>query len=441
MSGKIIEIGAEAFEAEVLAHDGPVAVDFYSTECPPCEALAPKFDAVSELYSPRVKFVKIFRQGARELADKLGVRSSPTVLFFDRGKEVGKRLTGGILRSALLANLDPFVGEQEAARIRSSIKKVSTEADVLIIGAGPAGLTAGIYSAQAMLKTVAVDIALGGGNVAITHQVSNFPGFAKPQPGWQLAHSMVEQAKEAGVHMRLASELTRVDVDKLEVEVDGFETIQAKKLIVATGSSPRLLGVPGEVEFRGHGVSYCATCDAKYYEGKHVVVIGGGNSAIEEALFITRFASKVTIVHQFAQLQANKKAQDQAFANDKIEFLLEHEPRAFIANNGKWVDSVEVEELKTGARRKIDCDGVFVFVGMRPNLELFPEGTFELDNWGYLKVDPEMHTNKTGVYAAGDVVSKRYRQITTAISDGTVASISLAKELEATPERGSRSPS
>ena len=311
---------------------------------------------------------------------------------------------------------------------------------MLIIGAGPAGLTAGIYSAQAMLNTVAVDVGLGGGNLAITHQVSNFPGFIKPQPGWQLAHNMVEQAKEAGVHMRLASEITRIDLDKLEVEVDGYETIRAKKLIVATGSSPRLLGVEGEVEFRGHGVSYCATCDAKYYEGKHVVVIGGGNSAVEEALFITRFASKVTIVHQFAELQANKKAQEQAFANDKIEFVFEHEPRAFIAGNGKWVDSVEVEDLKTHARRKIDCDGVFVFVGMRPNLELFPEAAFELDGWGYIKVDAEMRTSKPGVYAAGDVASKRYRQMTTAVSDGTIASIAVAKELEASAERGTRSP-
>lgn len=429
MGGKTVEIGAESFEAEVLAHDGPVAVDFYSTECPPCEALAPKFEALAQLYAPQVKFLKIFRQGAREIAEKLGVRSSPTVLFFDRGSEVGKRLTGGIHRSALVQQLDPFVGPERAAAIKSSTPKSTTQCDVLVIGAGPAGLTAGIYTAQAMLNTVAVDLALGGGNVAITHQVSNFPGFAKPQPGWQLAHSMVEQAKEAGVHLRLASELTRVDLERLEVEVDGHETIRAKRIIVATGSSPRLLGVPGEVEFRGHGVSYCATCDAKYYEGKHVVVIGGGNSAVEESLFISRFARKITVVHQFAGLQANKRAQEQAFADPKIEFVFRHEPRAFVASNGKWVDAVEVENLETGERRRIDCDGVFVFVGMRPNLDLFPDA-FELDEWGFVKVDAEMRTSKPGVYAAGDVATKRYRQITTAVSDGTIASIAVARELE-----------
>ena len=160
------------------------------------------------------------------------------------------------------------------------------------------------------------------------------------------------------------------------------------------------------------------------------MVIGGGNSAIEESLFITRFASKVTVVHQLAELQANKTAQAMAFANPKIDFVFEHEPREFVSHTGRGVDGVVVEDLRTHERRTLDCDGVFVFAGMRPNLEAF-EGCFELDRFGYVKVDDEMRTNIPGVFAAGDVISKRYRQMTTAVSDGTIASIATARDLAA----------
>lgn len=430
MSANVKEIDGKGFEAEVLAHKGIVAVDFYSTECPPCEALAPKYEAIAELYGHDVKFVKIFRQGSREISDKLMVRGSPTVVFFRDGQEVGKRLAGAIKRSELAGALDPMLPEARVAEIRAAVKPTETECDVLILGAGPAGITAGIYSAQAKLRTIMVDIGLGGGNLAITHQVSNWPGFVKPVAGYALADHLLAHAKESGVEPRLAAEITSVDLHEKKVVLDGVETIRAKKIIVATGSSPRIIGVKGEVEYKGKGVSYCATCDAKYQEGKHVVVIGGGNSAIEESLFISRFAAKITIVHQFAELQANKHAQAQAFANEKIGFMFKHEPREFLARNGQTIDAVLVEDLETKEMKTIECDSVFVFAGMKPNLELF-EGVFELDRFGYVKVDEEMRTSVPGVYAAGDIVSKRYRQITTAVSDGTVASITLARDLSA----------
>ena len=429
MSELIEEVDAGSFP-EVIASKKAVVVDFYSSECPPCEALAPKYEALSALYGGDVKFVKVFRQQNRELADSLSVKGSPTVLFFQGGQEVGARLSGGIKRSELVAGLNALVGPKRAMAISAAAKPVKTDADVLILGGGPAGITAGIYCAQAKLKTVMVDLGLGGGNLAITHQVSNFPGFPKPQPGHMLAHFMVEHAKAAGVIPRLAAEVTKVDLKEKVVELDGVETIRAKRIIVATGSSPRPIGVKGEQEFKGKGISYCATCDAKYFEGKHVIVIGGGNSAIEESLFIARFAAKITIVHQFATLQANKHAQDQAFAEKKIEFVLEHEPREFISKSGKGVDAVLVEDLKTRTLRTLDCDGVFIFAGMKPNLDQL-EGVLTLDKWGYIAVDEDMRTNIPGVFAAGDVVSKRYRQMTTAVSDGTIASMALAKDLAA----------
>jgi len=424
---RVREITAKEYEQEVIQSDQPVIVDFYSTECAPCEAVAPKFEGLAALYGEQVKFLKVFRQGNRELAEKLNVRSSPTLLFFKGGKEVDDRLIGAIRRSAIAASLDRLVPAEVAARIGALQRTTTTGADLLILGGGPAGLTAGIYAAQAKLRVIMVDAGLGGGNLSVTHQISNFPGFPKPQPGFMLAHFMVEHAKAAGVEMRLAADVSNVDLEARSLLVDGLETIRAKKLLIATGSSPRLIGVKGEQEYKGKGISYCATCDAKYYEGKHVIVIGGGNSAIEEALFISKFASKITIVHQFAELQANKVAQELAFADPKIGFVFEHEPREFI-HDGSTVSKVVVEDLKTHELKELSCDGVFIFAGMRPNLDLFPE-RFELDRFGYLKVDEEMHTSIPHVYAAGDIVSKRYRQMTTAVSDGTIASIVAAREI------------
>ncbi len=427
MSEKIIYINTDQWEETVL-NGKNVIVDFYSTECPPCEALASKFEGLSEIYGDDVVFVKIFRQENRQLAEDLGITSSPTVLFYQDGKEVGERFSGGIKRSDLTVNLDNLVGEEKAVELKSNIKPKTTECDVLILGGGPSGLTAGIYSAQAKLDTIVVDTALPGGQVTTTHLVSNYPGFDKPIEGFMLMHYMSEQAKNAGADFRSAVDITSVDLNKKEVVVDGIETIRAKKIILATGASYRELGVPGEKEYKGNGISYCATCDAKYFEDKHVIVIGGGNSAIEESLFITKFARKVTIVHQFDTLQANKIAQEKAFANEKIEFVFEHEPRAFIKNDDGTM-AVEVEDLKSGSRREMLSDGVFIFAGMKPNTEDFT-GKLEYDQWGYVKVDEEMHTSLPDIFAAGDLRGKMYRQITTAVADGTVASISAAKELE-----------
>jgi thioredoxin reductase (NADPH) len=420
------EITSAEFKNEVLLA-GKVAVDFYSTECPPCEALAPKFDSLSELYGEEVKFVKIFRQQNRELAQLLGVVSSPTVLFYNQGKIVGEKLTGGIKRSDLINNLNLLIPEEKLAIIKSKIKPSVTETDVLIIGGGPAGLTAGLYLGQARINTILVDIALPGGQVSTTHQVSNYPGFIDPQPGYMLSHYMSEQTKKYGISYKVAVDVTKIDLKKKEIIIDEYETIRAKKIIIATGSSPRYLNIPGEREFKGNGISYCATCDAKYFHDKEVIVVGGGNTAIEEAEFISKFANKITIVHQFDKLQANKQSQEKIFANPKVKFLFSHEPRKFEKPNGKM--DLVVEDLKSATSKKLSADGIFMFVGMVPNLEIFSEG-LEKDQWGYVKTDEDRRTSMKDIYAIGDVVSKKYRQITTAIADGTIAAISITRELD-----------
>jgi thioredoxin reductase (NADPH) len=426
MTKFIKEITAEEYQREVL--EAPRAiVDFYSTECPPCEALASKYDALSEIYGQFIPFIKIFRQGNRELATNLDVTGSPTVLFYKEGKLVGDKLTGGVKRSDLMRNIEALLTPSEIEAARKKIVPVETKTDVVILGGGPAGLTAGIYLAQAHVKTILVDTALPGGYVATTHQVSNYPGFIEAQQGFMLSHYMSEQAKANGVEFRAAVEVNSVDLEGRTVTIDGVETIQAKRVVIATGSRPRPLGLPGENEYRGNGISYCATCDAKYFEGKEVVVIGGGNSAVEETLFIAKFAKKITMVHQFDHFQANKVAQQELKKLGNVEVLFEHEPREF-KKYGTMDMGVVVEDLKTKERKELRTHGIFVFVGFLPNIEMFKEG-LELDQWGYLMTNGDMETNIKGVYAVGDVKTKQYRQITTAVADGTIAAIAISKGL------------
>jgi thioredoxin reductase (NADPH) len=420
------EINASEFEKEVL-NAGKVILDFYSTECPPCEALASKFEDLSLLYGKDVKFLKMYRQQNRELADKLGVKSSPTLLFFVDGKEVAGRLSGGIKRSDIIRNLDSMLPSDRVNEIKANIKPIISEFDVIILGAGPGGLTAGLYLCQSKINTVLIDIALPGGHVSTTHEVSNYPGFIEPQAGYLLSHNMSEQTKLCGTVYKVAVDVTKVDLEKKEVIIDEYETVRAKKIIIATGTTPNLTGAPGEKELKGKGISYCATCDAKYFDGKEAVIIGGGNSAIEESEYITRFVSKLTIVHQFDKFTGNKQAQDKVFNNPKINILFENEPRAFIREGEKII--TEVENVKTKELQKLISDGVFIFIGMKPNIELF-KGNLKLDQWGYIKTDEDMRTSIPGIYAVGDVISKKYKQITTAVADGTIAAMAIAKEMD-----------
>jgi thioredoxin reductase (NADPH) len=419
------EITTNEFKSEVL-ESGKVVLDFYSTECPPCEALASKFEDLSNLYGNDIKFLKIYRQQNRDLAEKLGVKSSPTLLFYDEGKESGERLSGGIKRSDIIHNLDLMLPDNRKKEIKALIKPSVSEYDVIILGAGPGGLTAGLYLCQSKINTVLVDIALPGGQVSTTHEVSNYPGFIEPQAGYLLSHNMSEQTKLCGTVYKVAVDVTKVDLARKEVVIDEFETIRAKKIVIATGTTPNSTGASGEKSLKGKGISYCATCDAKFFDDKEVVVIGGGNSAVEESDFISRFASKVTIVHQFDKFTANKKAQEKLFANPKMNFIFNSEPRAFVKEGDKMV--TEIENLLTGEKTKLVSDGVFIFIGMKPNIDLF-RSELELDQWGYIKSDENMQTSLSGIYAVGDVISKKYRQITTAVADGTIAAMAIAKEL------------
>jgi len=420
------EINAVDFEKEVL-NGGKVVVDFYSTECAPCEALAPKFDAMAELYGEKIKFLKVFRQGNRELAIELGVSSSPTLLFFENGKQVVGSISGGIKKSEIIERLDTMLTQEEVTAIKANQKQIVSEYDVAILGGGPAGLTAGLYLGQAKIKTVLIDPALPGGYMGITHQVSNYPGFTEAQPGFMLAHYMSEQTKQTGIDFKVAVDITSVDLLKKEIVIDELETIRAKKIIIATGTTPNTMNAPGEKEYKGKGISYCATCDAKYFVDKEVTVIGGGNSAVEEALFITKFASKVTMIHQFDKLTANQTVIEQLQANEKINVMYEHEPRNFEKRGNTMITTLE--DLKTKEVKELESDGVFVFIGFKSNVSVLGKNLPNMNNWGYILTDEDMKTSIPDVYAIGDIISKKYRQITTAVADGTIAAITISKEL------------
>jgi thioredoxin reductase (NADPH) len=420
------EINSDNWESEVINSSIPVVVDFFSDECPPCEALAPKFASLAELWHKDVKFVKIFRQQNRPLAEKLGVRGSPTVLFFNKGNEVGQRLNGGIKRADLVRNLTAFVTPERVAAINSSIAPIHSSCDVLVLGAGPSGLTAGIYTAQAKLRTVIVDTALAGGNLSITHQVSNYPGFPKPIPGWQLADHFATQAKNAGCTLREAVDVTTFNPNRKEIVIDGIETISARYIILATGNSPKPLGIPGEKELKGKGVSYCATCDGKYFEGKDVIVIGGGNSALEESLFLATFVSNLTIIHRRNQFRADPGIQEKVKGVKLINSLMSFQPTSFIRReDGKM--QVDVVSTENGTHKSLITDGVFVFAGMVTNL---PPGADKLarDESGAVLANEHMETNIPDIFVAGDVRAKEYRQITTAVSDGTMAAMAITKK-------------
>ncbi len=300
--------------------------------------------------------------------------------------------------------------------------------DVVVIGAGPSGLTAAIYAARARLRTLVLDESVPGGQVKTTHKVSNYPGFPEDVKGSDLAAAFTLQAERFGAKLRRAVEITRHDLagPLKTIELDEVETVEARAVIVATGAKPRALGVPGEDLFKGRGISYCATCDGAYFEGKDIHVIGGGNSAVEESLFLTQFARSVTIVHQFDEFQAEPASAQEALSNPKIQVLFGHEPRAFHGETA--LERLEVEGLRNKEPKVLATDGVFVFVGMVPRTDLLAPYV-PLGQGGYVETTEAMETSVPGLYAAGDIRVKRFRQITTAVADGTIAALAAQKYL------------
>jgi thioredoxin reductase (NADPH) len=310
--------------------------------------------------------------------------------------------------------------------------KMSKLYDVIILGGGPAGLAAGLYAGRARLETLIIEKEKEGGMIIQTEEVDNYPGAIEGETGPSLIEKMIAQVDRFKAE-RLIDTIHEVDLTSMIKVLKGKKTeYQAKSIIITTGARPRLIGCPGEREFMGKGVSYCATCDAAFFEGLEVFVVGGGDTAVEEAIFVSKFARAVHLVHRRDELRAAKSIQEKAFANKKIDFIWDSE---VIEIKGQGlVSGITIRNIKTGEVTNIEASeedgimGVFVFVGYDPITELF-QGVIEMEH-NYIITDVDMRTNIPGVFAAGDVRKKSLRQVVTATADGAIAAVQAEKYVE-----------
>lgn len=300
--------------------------------------------------------------------------------------------------------------------------------DVIIIGGGPAGLSAGMYAARAALKTVLLERGMPGGQASTTDMIENYPGFPEGIPGPDLMMKMDEQARRFGMEVSFTEVLGVSQTQDGVIEVKTYDgDITGRSLIIATGAQSKSLGVPGEEEFRGRGVSYCATCDGAFFQGRTVAVLGGGDSAVQEGIYLTKFAEKVYIIHRRNELRATRVLQDKALAHPKIEFILESVVTSILGQN--QVEAIKVKNVRTGEEKAISVNGIFVYIGKEPATDLF-RGFIDVDERGYIPTDARMQTSRRGVFAAGDVRQTPLRQVVTAVSDGAIAAVSADEYLE-----------
>ena len=303
--------------------------------------------------------------------------------------------------------------------------------DIIIVGGGPAGLTAALYACRARMKTIMIEKMLPGGQVLIADTIENYPGFPEGIKGPDLAEWMFKQASHFGLVLKTADAI-RIEEKTSEnphfkLHLEGGETLAALSLIISTGASWNALNVPGEKKLIGRGVSYCATCDGPLFKGKEVVVIGGGDTALSDAIFLTKFAHKVTVIHRRGQFRAAKILQERAFDNKKIEFRLNSVVQELKGSDR--VEAVEIKDVESGKITDIKTDAVFVLVGMSPNSDIV-KGIIKLDEKGYILTDDHMRTSSDGIFACGDVRKKLLRQVATATGDGATAAFSAEHYVE-----------
>jgi len=307
------------------------------------------------------------------------------------------------------------------------VREDSSHFDLIIVGGGPAGLAAAIYALRARIKTLLIEKMILGGLASTTFQIENYPGFPDAISGLDLSQKMAEQAKKLGLNVLWANAVkVKTNKNLREVETDG-KSLTAKAVIIATGTEAARLGVPGEDTFIGKGVSFCATCDGPFYQNKNVMVVGGGNSAMEEALFLTRYAKKVSIIHRRDELRADRILVEQAKSHPKIYFFWHSTVEAI--RGEKNVSEVVVKDLVSGKKIKVAADGVFIYIGSKPNTELVKD-VVKLDERGFILTDEKMKTSAPGIFAAGDVRVKHLRQVVTAVADGAIAADSAREFVE-----------
>ncbi|MEH7012109.1 thioredoxin-disulfide reductase [Neobacillus niacini] len=299
--------------------------------------------------------------------------------------------------------------------------------DVIIAGAGPAGMTAAVYTSRANLSTLMIERGMPGGQMANTEDVENYPGFESIL-GPDLSTKMFEHAKKFGAEYAYGDIKEIIDNGDVKTVIAGSKQYKAYSVIISAGAEYKKVGVPGEKELSGRGVSYCAVCDGAFFKQKELYVIGGGDSAVEEGVYLTRFASKVTIVHRRDELRAQKILQDRAFANEKIDFIWNHTIKSINDKEGK-VGSVTLVSTQNGVEQELPADGVFIYIGMIPLSKPFTNLGITNEN-GYIETNEQMETKVPGIFAAGDIREKTLRQIVTATGDGSIAAQSAQHYVE-----------
>jgi thioredoxin reductase (NADPH) len=397
-------------------------VDYFSTDCPPCSKLAPTYERYAALH-PEIKFLKIFRQEHRELAKSHNVSSSPTVILFKNGVQLDSFLSGDIDDETF----KKFLVDAEFITEKSEEKTVSETRDLCIIGTGPAGLSAAVYAARYKIDQIIVG-ELDGGLMTSSHKICNYPSENEIS-GMDLTDKMVAHVKQLEVPFK-SGQVTTITRAKnyFEVTLANNEIIHAKKILLATGTVHRHLGIENEHELVGRGISYCATCDAMFYKNKTVAVIGGSDSANTAALYLADIAKKVYQVYRGSALRGEVAWIDQIKQNEKIESIFNSEVKKI--NGTTRLESIEISN-QNNETSLITIDGLFIEVGSSPDPKLLTQLALETDAGGYIKTDEGQKTSCADVWAAGDITtgSDGFRQIITACSEGSIAARNIFQDL------------
>ncbi len=400
---------------ELVASGKTILADFWAPWCGDCRRIEKAYDQIADEYADVMTVVKLNVDEIDGIRQREDIRRIPTLRLYQNGQAVGQ-----IVEPPAKADIDEFLAGILPKKEKAADDMVH---DMVIIGGGPGGYTAALYAARAGLDALVLERMSAGGQMALTHQIDNYPGFAEGIGGYELAEQMQKQAE------RFGAKTCNADVRRVDLAADPkiIETSEgdflARTVVIATGANPRELGLPGEKDLLGRGVSYCATCDGMFYRGKTVVVVGGGNTAAADALLLSRIAEKVIIVHRRDSLRATKIYHEPLMSAPNVEFRWNSVVTDFLHDD--VVNGVRIQNVKTGETAEIPCEGVFVSIGRKPATELV-EGQLALEN-GYIVAGETTATSIPGVYAVGDVRTKLLRQVVTAVADGAMA-VHMAEE-------------
>ena len=410
-----MHINAKQLKA-LIEQKKTVLVDFFAPWCPHCRKIGPAYDQIAAEYAGELEVVKLDMDEDDRLWEELNVELIPTLRLY-----VGGKIVDSVVAPESKAAIEAFLADILPAKKRQTAEG---QYDMVIVGGGPGGYTAALYAARAGLKTVVVEKLSAGGQMALTRQVDNYPGFADGIDGYELAGRMQQQAERFGAQTRYA-QVAEIDLAATPKVIRTSEgALYGKTVVLAMGANPRELDLPGEKELVGRGIAYCAACDGMAFKGKTVVVVGGGNSAAADALLLSRIARKVILVHRRDTLRATQVYHEPLMKAENVEFRWNSVVTQLL--HGDRITGVRLRNVKTGEETDIATDGVFVSVGRVPSTDLVA-GQVELDRSGYIVAGESTETGIPGVYAVGDVRTKLVRQVVTAVSDGAVA-VHMAEE-------------